>query len=92
MVEKEEAVEFLRGEFIGKIVKVAESSNKDLIGIEGKIVNETRNMFEIETIEAVKKVQKKVCKFLFADEGILIDGSIINFRPEDRLNCKFKEW
>jgi len=92
MIEKEMVVDFLRGEFIGKEVRVVESSNKDLVGIEGKIVDETRNMFAIETKEGVKKVQKKIAKFLFLKEGIIVDGSIINYRPEDRLSCKFKDW
>jgi ribonuclease P protein subunit POP4 len=92
MSEKDRVVDFLRGEFIGKMVRVAESSNKDLIGIEGKIVDETREMFEIETEKGVKKVQKKICKFMFTKENILVSGAIINCRPEDRLNHKFKDW
>jgi ribonuclease P protein subunit POP4 len=92
MSEKDEVVDFLRGEFIGKLVRVVESLNKDLIGIEGKIVNETRDMFEIETEDGVKSAQKKVCKFLFIKENILVDGAIIKCRPEDRLNHKFKDW
>jgi ribonuclease P protein subunit POP4 len=92
MAESDKIADFLRGEFIGRIVRVAESSNKHLIGIEGKIVDETRNMFEIETEKGVKRVQKKVCKFLFVDEGLVVDGSIINYRPEDRLNAKFRDW
>jgi len=92
MAEKDRVVEFLRGEFMGKMVRVVESSNKDLIGIEGRIVNSTRDMFEIEAENGVKMVQKKICKFLFLTENIQVDGAIINYRPEDRLNCKFKDW
>ncbi|MBN2095673.1 MAG: ribonuclease P protein subunit [Candidatus Aenigmarchaeota archaeon] len=89
---KEEIIDFLRGEFIGKTVRVVESSNKDLIGLEGRLVDETRNMFEIETPAGTKKVQKKICKFLFVSEKILVDGKIINLRPENRLTGKFKDW
>jgi len=89
---KEKVLEFLRGEFIGKQVEIVESKNKNLIGIKGKIVDETKNMFEIETPEGVKKVQKKICKFKFINEKIVVDGEIINCRPEDRLTRKFKDW
>ena len=92
MVEAGKLTDFLHGEFIGRKIRVVESSNRDLIGIEGKIVDETKNMFEIETEKGIKRVQKKVCKFLFEEEGIRVDGSIINYRPEDRLNVKFRDW
>ncbi|MGC9310721.1 MAG: ribonuclease P protein component 1 [Candidatus Aenigmatarchaeota archaeon] len=92
MAKKEDIIGFLRGEFIGKMVRIAESSNTSLVGLEGRIVDETKNMFEIEAETGAKKVQKKISKFLFMDEGILVDGKIINYRPEDRLNCRFKEW
>ncbi|RLI49795.1 MAG: ribonuclease P protein subunit [Candidatus Thorarchaeota archaeon] len=89
---KEKILEFLRGEFIGKLVEIVESKNKSLIGIKGKIVDETKNMFEIETPEGLKKVEKKICKFKFINEKIIVDGKIINCRPEDRLTKKFKDW
>ncbi len=80
-MDKDKIMDFLRGEFIGKNVEIIDSSNKDLIGIKGKIVDETKNMFEIENQEhtrssngapfsknekeVTKKVQKKICKFKF---------------------------
>ena len=85
-------IDFLRREFIGKKVEIVESNNKDLIGLKGRIVNETKNMFEIENSSGVKKVQKKICKFRFPEEGISVEGAIINYRPEDRLVKKFKDW
>lgn len=92
MTSREDMADFLRGEFIGRKIRVVESSNSSLVGLEGKIVDETKNMFEIEINGVSKKVQKKISKFLFVEEGIAVDGSIINYRPEDRLNVKFKEW
>ena len=92
MASSDEITSFLRGEFIGRDVRIVESSNRSLVGLEGRIVDETKNMFEIETNGGAKKVQKKICRFLFVDEKISVDGKIINYRPEDRLNCRFKEW
>lgn len=91
-MKKEEIIDFLRGEFIGKEVEIVDSKNKDLVGLKGRIVDETKNMFEIETRRGVKKVQKEICKFKFVKEGIIVEGKIINFRPEDRLVKKFKDW
>lgn len=92
MVDKSEIIRFLRGEFIGRRVRIVESKNKSLVGLEGRIIDETKNMFEIETEAGTKKVQKKISKFCFPEAKILVDGAIINFRSEDRLNCKFKDW
>ncbi|MCK4429138.1 MAG: ribonuclease P protein subunit [Candidatus Aenigmarchaeota archaeon] len=96
----DEVVDFLRGEFIGLKIEIIESRNKDLTGIKGKIVDETKSMFEIETKKyarhsskrEIKKAQKKVCKFKFLKEKLVVDGLIIDFRPEDRIGRKFKDW
>jgi len=39
-------------ELIGLETKVAASSNMSLIGIEGRIIDETRNMFKIEVADS----------------------------------------
>lgn len=91
-MDKDKIMDFLRDEFIGKKVEIVESKNKDLVGIKGKIVDETKNMFEIESKGKTKKVQKNICKFKFLSENIIIDGKIINYRPEDRIVRKFKDW
>jgi len=91
-MDKDKIMDFLRDEFIGKKVEIVESKNKDLVGIKGKIVDETKNMFEIESNGKTKKVQKNICKFKFLPENIIIDGKIINYRPEDRIVRKFKDW
>ncbi|OYT43216.1 MAG: ribonuclease P protein component 1 [Candidatus Aenigmarchaeota archaeon ex4484_56] len=91
-MNKDKIIEFLRGEFIGEKVEIIDSTNRDLINIKGRIIDETKNMFELETDKGIKKVQKKICKFKFLNEKIIIDGKIINYRPEDRLIKKFKDW
>ena len=35
-------------EFIGSRVEIADSKNKTLIGLKGKIENETKNMFTLD--------------------------------------------
>ena len=92
IMDKDKIMDLLRGEFIGKNVEIIDSSNKDLIGIKGKIVDETKNMFEIEINNNTKKVQKKICKFKFLPENLVVEGKIINCRPEERISRKFKDW
>ena len=37
------------GEFIGEKIKIISASNKSLIGMEGKIIDETKNTFKVKT-------------------------------------------
>lgn len=69
----------IRSELIGKHAEVIDSKNKSYIGIKGTILNETKNLLEIDN--------KKVLKSLIT---IKIDGQIINgkdifARPYDRI-------
>lgn len=44
---------------IGKKIKISSSPNKELIGITGEIIDETRNLFVIKTRKGIKKIIKK---------------------------------
>ncbi len=73
-------------ELIGLKVEIVESKNKNLVGLEGKIVDETKNMLLIKTKTGEKKIIKKDCKFKFhlKNQEILVDGELIVARPEKR--------
>jgi ribonuclease P protein subunit POP4 len=76
-------------EFIGLKAKVVKSSNLDMMGITGKVVDETRNTFIISNNDGEKKVIIKdtaVFEFVIADGTVVeIDGKVIMGRPEDRI-------
>lgn len=68
-------------ELIGINVKVPR------LGIEGRIIDETKNMFTIETKKGIKKVIKMNNRFDFeiGKEIVSIEGRSLNSRPEDRI-------
>ena len=75
-------------EFIGLKTKVVKSSNPDLVGITGKVVDETRNTFTILHDNKEKVVVKEIAVFDFAlPDGTIVemDGKVIMGRSEDRL-------
>ena len=76
-----------RSELIGLNIKIIESENKFNKGIKGKIIDETKNMFEIKTKETRKKIIKDQCVFEFIIKGekIQIDGKSLTKRPEERI-------
>ncbi len=79
----------IKNEFIGEKLKVLESENKDLVGVKGKVIDETKNMFALEN---GSKVVKDQCVFEMTldDEKYKIDGKLLVGRPEDRLKKNLK--
>lgn len=77
----------IKYEFIGERIEVVDAKNKDLIGVSGKVINETKNMFELDN---GKKLIKDQCKFdVHIDEKVFrIDGKLLVGRPEDRVKKK----
>lgn len=72
-----------RAEFIGREVRVANSSCKDLLGLRGIVMDETKNSLVIRTAKGDKTVPKKSCDFEF--DGVTIQGKRVCHAPEDRL-------
>lgn len=77
----------LNSEFIGTHAQIVDSTNKQLIGLNGKIVNETQSMFTINTNNGAKMIPKQHSFWKFANEQI-INGGLIAKRPEDRIKVK----
>lgn len=76
-------------EFIGSRVEITGSKNKTLIGLKGKIENETKNMF---TLDNGKKLIKSESIFNIKIGGKVfkIDGKLLVGRPEDRAKKNLK--
>ena len=74
--------ESFKGELIGSVIEIIGSKNKTLIGIKGKIIDETKNTLTIKN-----KTSKKVLKshITFKIDGKIVEGKDITKRPEDRI-------
>lgn len=85
----------IRHELIGLKVKVVEAKNPYQIGIEGEVIDETRNMLILQTSRGIKKLPKSQCVFSFSlpsGEKVKVDGKLLEARPEDRVKKKQKFW
>lgn len=80
--------------FIGKQITIVSGNNRDLIGVKGLVVNETKNAFEIKTSTlGVKVILKNQIDFFVGDDKtVIIEGNKIKKRSEDRLKLKVKKW
>ncbi|MDR3206597.1 MAG: ribonuclease P protein subunit [Candidatus Methanoplasma sp.] len=76
--------EFMRSELIGLDVVVTSAPYSD---ISGKVVDETKNTFTIESAGTERMVPKSGNEFRFPyqDRYIDIRGEEIQHRPEDRI-------
>ena len=74
------------GELIGLKVKVLKSTCRNLVGKEGIVVDETKNTLVIEN-HKLARVAKLGAEFEFTvgNKKIVLKGSEIAYRPEDRI-------
>lgn len=74
-------------ELIGLEIEISDSKNRSLIGLRGKIIDETKNMLKIKTSKGTKKVVKNQVKMIirFQDKKIELEGSGIIGRADDRI-------
>jgi len=84
--------EITEHELLGLTAEVVVSTNPCMVGIQGKIVNETHNMLVLDAGKE-KRVPKSECTFdfMFSDERkIRVDGIRLVGRPEDRIQKRRK--
>jgi ribonuclease P protein subunit POP4 len=74
-------------EFIGAKIKIIRASNKNLEGMEGSVVDETKNTFKIKnTKNKERTVLKSSAVFMINNQEI--KGDEILRRPEERIKLK----
>ena len=77
-------------ELIGLNIEIVKSSNKQLVGFAGKIIDETKSMFILNTERGIKKVPKETAdwKFNFNGSHAIVKGSALTRRPYERIGPK----
>ena len=65
-------------EIIGLTCTIVDSTNKELVGITGKIINENKNVLTLNTKFGEKLITKN-------NEVLTISGSLLLKRPHERL-------
>ena len=77
-------------EFIGLHTEIVNSSNPQVVGLNGRIINETKSMFTINTENGSRSIAKSTSswKFSIQNKDIIVKGTSIAKRPFDRLGGK----
>ncbi len=81
-------------EWIGLRVKITKSTDPTIQGLEGIVRDETMNTFTIEAHGKLLQVQKQKTIFRaeLPSEKVEVDGSLLRFRPEDRVKKGLRKW
>ena len=76
-----------RHELIGLSIKIIESKNKSLVGLNGKIIDETQNTLSLQTANSIKKIIKNqiTMKIKSNQKEIVIEGKDLVGRPHERI-------
>ena len=69
---------------IGKSIEITKSKNKSLVGIKGKVIDETKNMIILDNQKKLIKSQSTF-KIKIKNNTYEIDGKVLQTRPEDRI-------
>ena len=79
-----------RHEFIGLETQIVKSSNSEVVGLNGTIINETKSMFTINTKKGIKNIPKSTSnwKFSISGQNTVVNGSKIAKRPFERIGAK----
>lgn len=91
MIQKPENL--ARHELIGLSVSVDGSTDSGLVGISGRIVDETRNTLLVETERGTKRIPKSNTSLTFTmpdGQRARVSGSILISQPENRINKKMQ--
>ncbi|MEE8168016.1 MAG: ribonuclease P protein component 1 [Candidatus Hydrothermarchaeales archaeon] len=79
--------DLIRHELIGLQCRVLDATDPSIVGCEGEVVDETRNMLILKNDVRERKIPKKDATFLFALPGrkVKVKGKLLVARPEDRI-------
>ena len=82
----------LKYELIGIDAEIVDAKNKSLIGIKGKIIDETKNTITIETQDTTKKILKEqvTIKMKIQNKIAIVNGEKLVARAEDRIKKRNK--
>jgi len=88
-----------RHELIGLKIEIIQSTDKQMMGMNGLVVDETKNLLTIASSKTDSnrvRIPKKDCVFRFSlpsGEQVDVDGRLLKLKPENRLkNVMRKRW
>jgi ribonuclease P protein subunit POP4 len=73
-------------ELVGTDAEVVESTDRDQVGISGRVIKETKNLLYIRSGNGIKRIAKNISVFRFSadKQTFTVQGKAICFRSHER--------
>tara|TARA_B100000902_G_scaffold59612_2_gene66642 strand:+ start:18813 stop:19070 length:258 start_codon:yes stop_codon:yes gene_type:complete len=76
--------------WISRQICVVGSNDSTLVGISGVVIEESRRTILVRTESGEVTLPKDVISFTIDSEELVIDGSSVKQRPENRINRRYR--
>ena len=76
--------------WLGKTLNVISSLDNTLVGGQGMVVDESQKTITIKEDGKMVKLGKASIKFTITDSDVVIDGTMVGQRPENRVHRKYR--
>ena len=77
-------------ELVGLEATIMKSNNEQIVGISGKVIDETKSMLFLNTINGTKKIPKENSEWMFSfnKNESTVNGNLLTKRSQERLGGK----
>ncbi len=85
----------IKNEFIGLDVIISKSNNKQLLGMKGRIIDETKNTLVLRQKSKIMHIPKNIVHLSMLppfSKTVEVNGRSIVARPEDRIKMRVRRW
>ena len=76
--------------WLGKTLNVIKSNDETLVSRQGLVIDETKKTITIQEDGRLVKLGKSSIKFTINDSDVVIDGTLVGQRPENRTHRKYR--
>jgi len=76
--------------WLGKTLNVISSLDNTLVGRQGMVIDESQKTVTIKEDGKIVKLGKASIKFTITDSDVVIDGTMVGQRPENRVHRKYR--
>jgi RNase P/RNase MRP subunit p29 len=76
--------------WLGKNLNVISSLDNTLVGRQGMVIDESQKTITIKEDGKIVKLGKASIKFTITDSDVVIDGTMVGQRPENRVHRKYR--
>ncbi|MBW3012167.1 ribonuclease P protein subunit [Candidatus Woesearchaeota archaeon] len=81
--------EMVKHEFIGLTIRITKALNKALEGVEGKVIDETKNTFVLLTEKGRKVILKnQLAELVVKDNNSVVVAGLVRGKHEERIKVK----